>query len=426
MSTRSSLSFAAMVLIFVIAATSAQEPAGPGGAAGLLDAPKVVGTGAERARVVPLKGFNYPWALAFLPNGDILVTERPGRLRLVHNFVLDPQPISGIPDVLDAEKGGPYRGLMDVALHPNFAQNQLVYFTYTQAVPEPATSGAPPVLAKRDRLGAPVLARGRYDGNHALTEVRDLFVSNARTSGTSAARIAFGRDGKVFMVIGIPSRDKARGGPNRVGSAEWAQDPASHAGKVLRLNDDGTVPTDNPFVGRPEYKPEIFALGIRNATGLIVHPQTGQLWDVEHGPQGGDEVNIIAAGRNYGWPVISMGRAYSGDTTMSGSGPELPEPCAPGMEQPFIFWVPIIAPGGMTLYTGDRFPAWKGNLLVGGLRSAALHRVTLNNRGLPTGRATLFADLNQRIREVRQGPDNLVYLLTDDEAGALLRLEPVQ
>jgi glucose/arabinose dehydrogenase len=274
-----------------------------------------------------------------------------------------------------------------------------------------------------------VLARGRFDGGHALTDVQDLFVSNTWISGATAARIVFAPDGKLFMSIGAPSRDHEHGGPNRVGTAESAQDPASHAGKVLRLNDDGTVPSDNPFVGRPGYKPEIYALGFRNPLGLIIHPRTGELWDAEHGPQGGDEVNIIKAGRNYGWPVISLGRAYGGDLTEGGSGPELAEPCAPGMEQPFLFWVPIIAPGGMVLYTGDKFPAWKGNLFVGGLRSTALHRVVMNTRGLPTRREALMTELKQRIREVRQGPDGLLYLLSEQVGtgpeGAVLKIEPL-
>jgi glucose/arabinose dehydrogenase len=201
----------------------------------------------------------------------------------------------------------------------------------------------------------------------------------------------------------------------------------------MRLNDDGTAPADNPFVGKAGYKPEIYALGFRNPTGLMIHPQTGELWDVEHGPQGGDEVNIIKAGRNYGWPVVSYGRAYSGDLTQGGSGPELPEPCAPGMEQPFLFWNPVVTPSGIALYTGDRFPAWKGSLFIGALRgNTHLQRVVLNTKGLPTRRERLLTELKQRIREVRQGPDGLLYLLSDhadqtdvDPNGALIRIEPL-
>jgi glucose/arabinose dehydrogenase len=418
--------FVTLTLVLVVAASSAQqdrsrEGSGP---APLSGTPQILGTAEQRFRVVPLKGFVNPWALAFLPNGDMLITERPGRLRIVHNFVLDPEPIRGIPAVLSS----PFQGLWDVALHPRFAENRLIYFTYSRANPN-ETVPREAYGTLQGPSGVSVLARGRFDGGHALTDVQDLFVSNTWISGATAARIVFAPDGKLFMSIGAPSRDHEHGGPNRVGTAESAQDPASHAGKVLRLNDDGTVPSDNPFVGRPGYKPEIYALGFRNPLGLIIHPRTGELWDAEHGPQGGDEVNIIKAGRNYGWPVISLGRAYGGDLTEGGSGPELAEPCAPGMEQPFLFWVPIIAPGGMVLYTGDKFPAWKGNLFVGGLRSTALHRVVMNTRGLPTRREALMTELKQRIREVRQGPDGLLYLLSEQVGtgpeGAVLKIEPL-
>jgi glucose/arabinose dehydrogenase len=230
----------------------------------------------------------------------------------------------------------------------------------------------------------------------------------------------------------VPFRDRPAGEAN----AEDAQNPGSHAGKVLRLNDDGTAPGDNPF-RRTGYKPEIYAFGIRNALALVVHPETGELWENENGPQGGDEINIIRAGRNYGWPVISYGRAYSGDLTGDRSGPTSDVPVAPGMEQPLLYWVPAIAVSGMTFYTGDRFPAWKGNILVGGLRSTQLQRIVLNARGLPIRRETMLTELKLRIREVRQGPDGLLYLLgssparpgsidEDDETGALLRIEPIR
>jgi glucose/arabinose dehydrogenase len=386
----------------------------------LPDGPQILGSGRQRLRVTPLKGLERPWALAFLPGGDMLVTERPGRLRLVRrDLTLDPKPITGIPHVLASA----YKGLMDVALHPNYAQNRLVYFTYSKLKPGESEDKDWDLLT--GPAGTAVLARGRYDGAHALTGVRDLFVAEAWTSGVSAVRIAFAPDGKIFMGIGAPSYDLSKDGTNRIGTAEEAQDPASHSGKILRLNDDGTVPEDNPFVGKAGYRPEIYALGLRNPLGLIVHPKTGELWEADHGPQGGDEVNIVRAGRNYGWPVISYGRAYSGDLTMGGSGPMQAEPCAPGMEQPFIFWAPNIAPGGMVIYTGDRFPSWKGHLLLGGLRSTQLHRVSLNDRVLPGGRTEYLTELRQRIREVREGPDGLLYLLTDHDAGALLKVEPV-
>jgi glucose/arabinose dehydrogenase len=203
-----------------------------------------------------------------------------------------------------------------------------------------------------------------------------------------------------------------------------AQDPNSYFGKVLRLNDDGSAPDDNPFIGRLGHKPEIYALGIRNAMGLYVHPETGELWETENGPQGGDEINVIRAGRNYGWPVISYGRAYTGEIS-GGTGPISDQPFAPGFEQPFLYWVPSIAPAGITFYTGNRFPDLKGNILVGGLNGAQLQRIVLNAKGQPTGRTPLLLELKQRIREVHQGPDGLLYLLTDEDAGALLRIEPL-
>jgi glucose/arabinose dehydrogenase len=405
-----------VALIFVVATGRAEQAPPPqttaqtttvgdasGGYTGfpLSGQPQVFKSGATSYRVVPTKGLVRPWALAFLPNGDILITERGGRLRLVHNGVLDPQEIAGIPPVLHHRAFG----LMDVALHPRFADNHLVYFTYSK-----------PKAGETDVASA-VLLRARYDGGHTLSNVQDLFVSNAFTDQASQARIVFGRDGKIYMSIGMTH-------PGKFGSAQDAQDPASHGGKVLRLNDDGSAPLDNPFAGRQGYKPELYAFGIRNAIGLIVHPQTGELWDTENGPFGGDEINIIQAGKNYGWPVISYGRSYSGERT-GGTGPTLAEPCAPGMEQPFLFWNPSIAVAGIAIYTGDRFPQWKGHIFVGAMRGNHLERVTMDAKGLPQRPwEPMLTELKQRIREVRQGPDGLLYLLTDEDAGALLRIEP--
>ena len=357
-------------------------------------------------RVVPLGGFNYPYALAFLPNGNILVTERAGRLRIVRDGKLDPQPIAGVPEVLNTR----LRGMNDLALHPKFAENHWLYFTYYKRVAGTANAKA-------------TLARARYDGGHALNDVRDIFTTDVAASGPSAAKIAFGRDGKIYLAVGIPI-------PRAVSDTTSAdvtdaQDPNSYYGKILRLNDDGTAPADNPFAGRPGHKPELYALGIRNAMGLYVHPETGELWETENGPQGGDEINIIKAGKNYGWPVISYGRAYTGELT-GGTGPVLDRPFAPDMEQPFAYWSPSIAAAAITFYTGNRFPAWKGNIFVGGLVGTQLHRIVLSKDGLPLRRQALLTELNQRIREVQQGPDGLLYLLTDEEAGSLLRLEPVE
>ena len=413
------------IALFLGAASCAQQP--PDSAPSLT--PRTFDTFEHRIRVVPVPGLARPWALAFLPGGDILITERAGRLRIVRKGVLDPQSISGIPAVVDLR----LKGLNDIAVHPNFSVNKLVYFTYYK--PTPGSMN----------VGTATLARGRFDGGAALADVRDVFVAEASTIEPSASRIVFGRDGKIYMTIGVPFRGRPAGEVN----AEDAQNPSSHAGKVLRLNDDGSVPSDNPFVGRTGYKPEIYALGIRNALGLIVHPVTGELWENENGPQGGDEINIIRAGRNYGWPIISYGRAYAGQLEDL-SAPSSEVPLAPGLEQPLLYWVPAIAVSGMTIYTGDRFSAWKGNILVGGLRSAQLQRVVLDQRGLPAHRESMLTELKLRIREVRQGPDGFVYLLAsrpakpgtetihgnrlspgqppveeDDETGVLLRIEPV-
>src|SRR5215469_10533999 len=357
-------------------------------------------------RVVPLRGFNYPYALAFLPNGNILVTERAGRLRIVRDGKLDPEPIAGVPKVVDTR----IRGMNDIALHPRFSENHWIYFTYYKPVAGTANARA-------------TLARARYDGGHALNDVQDLFTTDVGVSGPSAAKIVFGRDGKIYLAVGIPIPRAAN--DTTSATVSDAQDPSSYYGKVLRLNDDGSAPADNPFRGRPGHKPELYAVGIRNAMGLYVHPETGELWETENGPQGGDEINVIKAGKNYGWPVISYGRAYSGELT-GGTGPTIEQPFAPGMEQPWLIWLPSIAASAITFYTGNRFPEWKGNIFVGGLVGTQLHRIVLNKDGLPIRRQALLGELNQRIRDVQQGPDGLLYLLTDEEAGSLLRLEPVE
>jgi aldose sugar dehydrogenase len=357
-------------------------------------------------RVVPMRGLNHPYALAFLPNGNMLITERAGRLRIVRDGKLDPQPIAGIPDVINTQ----LRGMNDLALHPHFAENHWIYFTYYK-----------PVAGTTN--GRATLARARYDGGHALGEVRDIFSTDSVVSGPSAAKIVFGRDGKIFLAIGIPI---PRGADDTVSVTPTdAQDPNNYYGKILRLNDDGSAPKDNPFYGQPGHKPELYALGIRNAMGLYIHPETGELWETENGPQGGDEINIIKAGRNYGWPVISYGRAYTGQLT-GGTGPVSAQPFASEMDQPFLFWSPSIAIAAITFYNGDRFPDWKGNIFVGGLVGAQLQRIVLSKtNGLPIRRQPLLTELQQRIREVQQGPDGLLYLLTDEEDGALLRIEPV-
>lgn len=351
----------------------------------------------HRIRVsVVTKGLSHPWAMAFLPDGSMLITERPGRLRILRDGKLDPRPVSGLPAIRTDGNGG----LMDLALHPQFERNRLVYFTYTKPV--------------QDGMGTPTLARGRLEG-HALVDVRDLVVPDTYPGNSGLnGRVTFGPDGKVYMSTGGRSQDDV---------ANVAQDPRSLRGKVLRLNDDGTVPLDNPFVGREGYRPEIYTLGHRNTLGLIVHPLTKEIWQHENGPNGGDEVNIIRPGRDYGWPEVSFGRDYSGRRISE-------HPTREGIEPPLLFWVPAIAVAGMTVYTGDRFPAWKGNLFVGSMMEGRipgtghLQRIVFNERMEEMRRESMLRELRQRIREVREGPDGLLYLLTDEDDGALLRIEP--
>ena len=359
----------------------------------LSDGPWIFDT-AEQHKIrvsVVAKGLSHPWAITFLPNDDMLVTERAGRLRLVRDGMLDPHEISGVPTVRTDGNGG----LMDVAVHPQFAENRLVYLTYTK----PVGGGK----------GAPALARGRLEAG-TLVDVRDLIVTEAYEGNSGLnGRVVFGRDGKVYMSTG-----------GRV--TDVSQNPMSLRGKVLRLNDDGTVPDDNPFVKHDDHRPEIYSFGHRNTLGLILHPVTGEIWQHENGPNGGDEINIVLAGRNYGWPVVSFGRDYS--------GARLYEPTRDGMETPLVVWLPAIAAAGMAVYTGDQFPAWKGNVFVGSLREGGipgtghLERIVFNEKTEELRRETMLTELRQRIREVRQGPDGLLYVLTDADDGALLKIEP--
>ena len=384
-------------------ADTAQSPfvaSGPATKSALGEGPWVFATGEHPMRVVRIATVDHPWSIAFLPDGAMLVTERPGRLRIIRNGVLDPQPIPGVPTVLDRGRDG----LLDIELHPRFTENRLVYLTYSK----PGEDGSVRTA----------LARGRFDGT-TLADVRDIFVANTpipRTQTQSVtSRIVFGRDGMLYMTVGAPRQSRLK-----------AQDPSSHRGKVLRLRDDGTAPPDNPFVGKSAYglpyQPEIYSVGHRNGFGLAFHPETGALWESENGPQSGDEINIILPGRNYGWPFISMGWEYDGT----------PFPLTmEGMEQPFLHWSPNIAVAGMTFYTGDRFPRWKGDVFIGGLVGTRVERLQFNSKGLPVkvrgglGREFLLHELQQRIRDVKEGPDGLLYVLTDEQDGAVLRLEPV-
>lgn len=363
------------------------------------DGPWFYGTYEKGTRIrvsVVTKGLSHPWALAFLSNGDMLVTERVGRLRIVRNGVLAKEPVAGLSG-LNINK------LFDLALHPNFATNRLVYFTYMKSGQRPDGS--------KGYWATTALARGQFDGQ-ALTNVEDVFVADAWQpfNGGDGSRVVFAPDGKLFFAS---SHRESQEGP---------QDLRSDIGKILRLNDDGTIPKDNPFVGQPDRKPEIYSYGHRTILGLTIQPRTGLLWETENGPQGGDEVNIIRPGLNYGWPVVTYGREYNGKKASE-------TPWRKDMEEPELFWVPSITASGMTFYTGDKFPAWTGNLFVGAMTLARLpntghvQRIVFNENG-EQRREMLLTDLKQRIRDIRLGPDGLLYLLTDENDGALVRIEP--
>jgi glucose/arabinose dehydrogenase len=334
-----------------------------------------------------VEGLEQPWSLAFLPDGRMLITEKAGRLRMVAGGKLRPEPLAGLPQVTVHGQGG----LHDVAVHPDFSSNNLVYLAY-------AARGT-------DGVGTE-LARGRLAG-HRLENVEVIFRQSPKGNRGQhfGGRIVFDRAGFVYLTLG----DR--------GEMARAQRPDDHAGSVIRLHDDGRVPKDNPFVGRPAWKPEKFTLGNRNMQGAALHPQTGALWTHEHGPQGGDELNIIRAGANYGWPVITYGVNY-GLGTKIGEGTS-----KPGMEQPLYYWVPSIAPSGMAFYTGERFPRWRGSLFVGALRDRMLVRLQLDGDKV-VKEERLLQNAIGRIRDVRAGPDGYLYLLTDDSAGVLARLEP--
>ena len=340
--------------------------------------------------VVVAKHLEQPWSVAFLPDGSMLVTERAGRLRIIRDGKLEERPADGVPQV---QTGGPrgLQGLMDVVRHPQFEQNHWIYLTYHKA-------------------GATTLARGTWNGT-ALVGVTDIFESGA--TDTEASRLVFGRDGMIYMSISAP------GSP----AIHRAQDPGDYAGKTVRLHDDGTVPRDNPFVGRTGYKEGIYTLGHRNGHGLAVNPETGDVWETEQGPSGGDELNVLRPGRNYGWPLVSFGRDYWGGRISS-------RPSREGVEDPAVVWLPSIGATGMTFYTGHRFPHWNRNVFVAGLREGGvprtgqLQRIVFNERWEELRREPLLVELKQRLRDVRQGPDGLLYVLTAEDDGALLRIEP--
>lgn len=338
----------------------------------------------------------HPWSMAFLPNGDMLLAERPGRLRIVRKGKLLPAPVDGVPAVFARGQGG----LLEVALHPNFASNHFVYLSYSKPVGDSQSTTA--------------VARGKFE-NDRLTDVKDIFEAQTRGRGHYGSRLVF--DSNNFLFITSGDRQAPPAGNLE---AHPAQDLSNHHGKISRLHDDGRVPADNPFVGRTDAKPEIWTYGHRNMQGLAINPATGDLWETEHGPQGGDELNLIKRGANYGWPVIGFGVNYgSGATIHVGT-------MRPGMESPVNVWVPSIGTSGLMFYTGDTFPAWKGSIFAGGMVGQQLVRLTLDGQRAEV--AEILVRHQGRIRDVRQGPDGLIYLAIDSEQGVptpILRIEPV-
>jgi len=348
---------------------------------------------------VVTKGFSHPYGFTFLPDGaTILITERAGALRVVRNGVIDPNPVAGLPKMIYR---GTEAGMMDVVLHPAFEKNRWVYFSYHKPIGENLASNA--------------ISRGTWDGK-TLTDVKEIFLSD--DVDTEVSRLAFGRDGMLYMTIGGPGTGPAP-------SLNRPQNGNDYAGKLLRMRDDGSLPPDNPFVGKPGYKPYIYAMGFRNQLGLTINPFNGEIWAAEQGPNGGDEVNVIHAGRNYGWPFASYGRDYMGPRFNA-------QHTAQGFEEPTVYWVPSIAVSGMTFYSGDRFPGWRRNLFVGGMRegemspTGKLERIVFNEAWQELRRESLLRDLHQRIRDVRQGPDGLLYVVTEEDDAALLRIAPIE
>ncbi len=351
--------------------------------------------------VTVVDGLQHPWGMTWLPNGDMLVTERPGRLRLIQDGELVEEPIAGVPTVRVGGQGG----LLDVVLHPDFDNNRFVYLSFAKPNAD-------------DSQGTTAVVRGRLEG-HALVDVEEIFEADAWHTGRGhhGSRLAFDHDGYLYITIG--DRQFAP-----VGDVEShpAQDRSNHVGTIVRLYDDGRVPADNPFVGHDYARPEIFSYGHRSPQGFAVHPETGALWQNEHGPQGGDELNLIRAGKNYGWPVVGYGVHYGTGATIHVDRQR------DGMEPPIHYWTPSIATSGLMIYTGDQFPEWQGHIFNGGMagQHQMLSRVEVNDENFVVYEEQLLRG-EYRIRDVRQGPDGYIYLAVDDRGGALtpiVRLEP--
>jgi len=341
-------------------------------------------------------GLVNPWSIAFLPDGDMLVTERPGRLRVIRDGTLLPDPVPGVPEVFARGQGG----LLDVVPHPDFAANRLLYLSYSK----PIGDGSSATTA---------VVRGRFE-NDRLNAVEEIFEATSKGNGHYGSRLAFDRDGYLFITVGdrqAPSTGDLEAHP--------AQDRSNHHGTINRIHDDGRIPDDNPFVGEADSRPEIWSYGHRNPQGLAIHPETGDIWATEHGPQGGDELNLIRRGVNYGWPVVGYGVNYgSGLAIHEGTQRE-------GTQAPIHFWIPSIATAGMMIYTADRFPAWRGNIFVGGMAGQQLARLVMDGQVVEL-EETLLKGLG-RVRDVRQGPDGYIYVAIEDRGGAptaVYRMEP--
>ena len=343
-------------------------------------------------------GLEHPWSMAWLPGGDLLVTERPGRLRIIRSGRLLPDPVPGVPEVFARGQGG----LFDVVPHPDFSSNHLLYLSFAKPNTEGSTTA---------------VVRGRFE-NDRLDDVEEIFEAVAQGRGHYGGRLAFDRNNHLFITAGdrmVPSTGDLEAHP--------AQDTSNHHGVTIRLHDDGRVPDDNPFVGQAEARPEIWSYGHRNPQGLVVHPETGDVWITEHGPQGGDELNRIIPGANYGWPVIGYGVNYrTGLAIHEGTMRE-------AMESPAHFWVPSIATSGLLIYTGDRFPEWRGDIFAGGLAGQQLARLSMNDDSRQIKREETLVWGLGRVRDVRQGPDGYIYVAVDDGQGGptpVVRLEPVE
>jgi len=359
------------------------------GTAACQDAPHMALSGETKVAVTTFaSGLEHPWSLAFLPDGRMLVTERPGRLRLVAQDGALSEPLAGVPAVHAEGQGG----LLDVVLDPRFAENSTIYLSYAEPGPD-GTNGT-------------AVARARLDGAR-LADLRVIFRQQPkiRSDHHFGSRLVFARDGNLFVTTGERNSERDK-----------AQDLGTHIGKIARIAPDGGVPADNPFAGREDALPEVWSYGHRNVQGAALHPVTGELWTHEHGPRGGDEINIARAGRNYGWPVITYGREYSGPAIGEGTAKE-------GMEQPAQYWVPSIGPSGMAFHDGHGYPAWQGQLFIGALAAAQLVRLAVEPDGMVLHEERI--GIGRRVRDVREGPDGALYLVTDEDAGEILRVVPV-